>query len=346
MIRCKSARINLDHSGAPSPYADGFNPNVDQYDTDDYELEERLIELIASTYRIEKENVALCFGAQNANYIAFRATLKSRDLVAIESPTYMPIKVLATSICKVFDLDRDPSHDFHFSEKGIEECIRRGAKAVVLTNLHNPSASSLSNETLMNILEITSRKKIVVICDEIYREMHYGNPPDPVATLSNNAISVSGLTKLYGLGDLRVGWAIAPPEIASRINLLRLYIAYRLPARSVAVAIEAIKRRNWFRERMLHIAMRNLVVLKEWLEKESRVSCKLPQGGLMTLLKLPAEVDDMKFSEYLLDRFSTAVCPGRYFGIKNHIRVTFSCTTADFKSGLENISMALDNFCV
>jgi hypothetical protein len=38
LIRCKGARINLDHSGVPSPYADGFNPHVDQYDIDDYEL--------------------------------------------------------------------------------------------------------------------------------------------------------------------------------------------------------------------------------------------------------------------------------------------------------------------
>lgn len=127
---------------------------------------------------------------------------------------------------------------------------------------------------------------------------------------------------------------LTPPEIASRIDLLRLYVAYRLPVRSVAVAIEAIKRRDWFRERMLRIAMRNLAVLKEWLEEENRVSCKLPQGGLMALFKLSKGIGDMKFSEYLLDRFSTAVCSGRYFGIGDHIRVTFSCTTADFKSGL------------
>lgn len=153
----------------------------------------------------------------------------------------------------------------------------------------------------MSILEITSRKKIAVICDETDREMHYGDPPDPVATLNDNAISVSGLTKLYGLGDLRVGWVLAPPEIASRIDLLRLYVAYRLPVRSVAVAIEAIKRRDWFRERMLRIAMRNFAVLKEWLEEENRVSCKFPQGGLMALFKLPKGIGDMKFIEYLLD---------------------------------------------
>lgn len=343
LIRCKGARINLDHSGAPSPYTDGFNAHVDQHDIDDYELEERLVEFIASTYGVEEERVALCFGAQNANYLAFQTILRSSDHVAIEYPTYMPIKVLAASICNVFNLNRDPSHDFHFLEKEIKECAENGVRAVVFTNLHNPSASSLSNEVLASILEITSKKKITVICDEIYREMHYGIPPDPVAVLDDNAISVSGLTKLYGLGDLRIGWVLAPPEIVSRINLLRLYVAYRLPRRSVAIAIDAIRRRDWFRERMLRIAMNNLAVLREWLEAENRVSCKLPQGGLMALVKLPKGIDDMKFSEFLLTRFSTAVCPGRYFGISDHIRVTFSCTTADFKSGLENISMALDN---
>ncbi len=343
LLRCRGAKIVMDHSGAPPPYKEGFPADIDIGTVDEAELEGRLIETIARSEGVGRERVALSSGAQNANFLAFQALLSPDDMVAVENPTYMPIRTVSEGMCRIEAFGRVATRDFVPDNRELEAVLRKGANLLVLTNLHNPSASSLSDSQLKEVMDIASDKEAMVLCDEIYREMHYSSPPKPVALLRDNGISTSGVTKLYGLGDLRIGWVIGPEELCSRIELLRLYSMYRLPVRSIALAIEALKRTEWFRGRVLDLARGNLRIVEEWLEVETRVRCKLPDGGLMVLLSLPEGVDDLRLSEILMDHFSTSVCPGRYFGIDNHIRVTFSCATDEFRKGLENISKVLDS---
>lgn len=333
----------MDHSGSPPPYEDGFSPDIGPPTSlDEIEVEERLVETLSSMYGAEKERVALTSGAQNANFLFFHSYLGPKDLVAVENPTYMPIKSVAESICRVETFERSVANDFRPKSADLDRLSKKGPKAIAITNLHNPSAASLSDAELKSILETAAEKGVTVLCDEIYRKMQYSTPSSPVCTLGDNGVSTSGVTKLYGLGDLRVGWLVGPEEICKKVDLLRLYNVYRLPTRSAAIAIEALKRREWFRDRMLRLASMNIKMLREWLEEEDRVRCRLPDGGLMVLLSLPKGVDDLRLGEVLMDRFSTSVCPGRYFGITNHIRVTFSCSAKDLRKGLENISAAID----
>lgn len=335
----------MDHSGCPPPYEDGFAPEIEPPSSlDEIEVEERLAETLSSLYGIERERIALTSGAQNANFLFLSSYLGPKDCAIVENPTYMPIRSVAESMCKIEAIERIASNDFKPKMTEIDRLLKKGAKVIALTNLHNPSAASLSDRELKGILEAAGEKGTMVLCDEIYRMMQYTTPSSPVCALGDNGVSVSGLTKLYGLGDLRVGWLAGPEEICRKVDLLRLYSIYRLPTRSAAIAIEALKKREWFRERVLRLASVNVKILKEWLEEEHRVRCRFPDGGLMVLLSLPKGVDDLRLGEVLMDRFSTSVCPGRYFGIENHIRVTFSCSARDLRKGLENISAAIDSF--
>ncbi|MGD0057297.1 MAG: pyridoxal phosphate-dependent aminotransferase [Methanomassiliicoccales archaeon] len=333
----------MDHSGCPPPYDDGFVPDIGPLSSlDAIEIEERLVETLSSIYGVEKERFSLSSGAQNANFLLFHSYLGPKDLIAVENPTFMPIRSVAESICRVETFERSAANDFRPKRTEIDRLLKKGPKVIVVTNLHNPSAASLSDPDLKGILEVAGEKGAIVLCDEIYRRMQYSTPSSPVCMLGDNGVSTSGLTKLYGLGDLRVGWLVGPEEICRKVDLLRLYNVYRLPTRSAAIAIEALKRREWFRDRTLRLASINIKILREWLEEEDRVYCRLPDGGLMALISLPKGMDDLRLGEALMDRFSTSVCPGRYFGIANHIRVTFSCSAKDLRKGLENISAAID----
>lgn len=344
LMRCRGAKIVMDHSGSPPPYEDGFAPEIGHPSSlDEIEVEERLAETLSSIYGVERERIALTSGAQNANFLLLSSCLGPKDRAVVENPTYMPIRSVAESMCIVEILERVAAEDFKPDATQIDLLLRKGARVVALTNLHNPSAASLSDSDLESILDAAGERDAIVLCDEIYRMMQYSTPSSPVCTLRDNGVSISGLTKLYGLGDLRVGWIVGTEEICKKVDLLRLYSIYRLPSRSAAIGTEALKRTDWFRERMLRLASVNVRIIKEWLEDETRVHCRLPDGGLMILLSLPKGVDDLRLGEVLMDRYSTSVCPGRYFGIKDHIRVTFSCSAMDLRKGLENISAAIDS---
>ena len=289
---------------------------------------------------MEGEHIALTAGAQHADFL-FLLAFGPDDAVAVESPTFMPIRQQADMIGRALTVRRDPDRDFLLHEGDLIQASRRGAKALVLTNLHNPSATEMGDEELGAVIERAEREGMQVLVDEVYREMSYGMPPAPAFRSGDNACSVSSVTKLNGLRGLRVGWLIGPEATVKRIEQIRLLSSYRLPPRNLVLAAEAVRRQGWFRERVLRKASKNLPILYEWLEAEERVSCPMPDGGLMALVQLPPDVDDMEFSEALLER-GVAVGPGRYWGAPGQVRVTFSCSSRQLTEGLEEISRTLD----
>ena len=340
--QARGAAISLDSSGAPPPYGERWWKELDAPDqNDEAECEEALRDALSVHYGVERERIALTAGAQHADFLFLLTAAGPDDLVAVEEPTFMPIRQQADMVCRTAAVRRDPDRDFLLHEGDLDEARRRGAMALVLTNLHNPSAAQMGDDELSEVVEEAERHGIQVLVDEVYREMSYSMPTSPAFTLGESACSVSSVTKLNGLRGLRIGWLIGPEETARRIEQARLLSSYRLPPRNLALAAEAVRRQAWFRERVLRKASKNIPVLYEWLQGEERISCPMPDGALMALLQLPAGIDDLAFSEELLSD-GIAVGPGRYWGAPGHIRITFSCSPRQLAEGLASISRALD----
>jgi len=344
-LHCQAAgaTIPLDSSGAPPPYRERWWKELEAEDSnDEAEAEELLRDALADHYGVERERIALAAGAQQADFLFFLTALRPNGVAAVENPTFMPLRRMAEMVGRTVTVRRDPDRDFTLVREDLEEAWHRGATVVALTNLHNPSAAQLDDEELAAIVEDADRHGATVLVDEVYREMSYGMPAAPAFRLGDNAVSVSSVTKLNGLRGLRIGWLIGPEAAAAEVEMARMYSSYRLPPRNLALAAAAVRRQAWFRDRALRKARQNLPVVYEWLQGEERISCPMPDGALMALLQLPPGVDDLEFSERLLER-GVAVGPGRYFGAPGHIRVTFSCSPRQLAEGLQTISAVLDH---
>ena len=343
LIRCRGARIDLDHSGAPDPRRDGFDPCIGgEAWLDEFEVEEQLYKAICSAYKVKKGRVALTNGAQAANYAFFESCFGRKDKMALESPTYAPIRACAdVYLGERLPLPRRREEGYALDQQALERALGGGARAVVLTNLHNPSARMLADDDLGAVLEAASAKGSLVLVDEVFREMCHRRPPKAAFELGDNGISTNGMSKLWGLGGLRVGWLIGPEDVVEKVTETRLYSSWHLPVRSMALAVKAIERRRWFRERVLEAARRKLPLILDWAAGERRASITEPQGCLHLLIHLPEGTDDERFALRLLNRHGVAVCPGRYFGEGGSIRVTYSCGGEDLADGLEAISSTL-----
>lgn len=343
--RDRSAAVSLDSSGAPPPYWDAgwkelsFFPSNDEIDA-----EAHLKEELARAYGVDTDMIALTQGAQHADHLFFLTQLRPGDLVGVENPTYMPMRRQVESVCRARTFDRPVSASYRPSEEDIDAVLGQGARALALTNLHNPSGAVLDADRMAAMVESAGRKGALVLSDEVYREMAYGPVPKGAYQMGENAVSVSSVTKLNGLRGLRVGWLLGSAEIVHQVEAARIYTTYRLPAITCQYAAEAVRRRDWFRERVLRVANENLSTLKAWLEEEDRAGCRLPDGALMAHLHLPMGMDDLEFSERLLDQ-RVAVGPGRYWGAPGTVRVTFSCPRPHLEAGLRAISAILDLMC-
>jgi aspartate/methionine/tyrosine aminotransferase len=344
-LHCQAAgaKICLDSSGAPAPFSEKVWSELSFEETiNEAEAEARLREVLCRAYRVDDDMLALAAGAQHADFLFFLSNLRSGDPVAVENPTFMPIRRQAEMFGSVRTLDRPAESGFRPDMDGLRGLLASGAKTVALTNLHNPTAAAMGDDILGSVVDEAGKHGALVLCDEVYREMSYGTVPKGAYQLGENGVSVSSVTKLNGLRPLRLGWLIGPREVAQRVEMARICSSYRLPVHSCLLAAEAVKRREWFRQRVLEKARENLPVLKAWLEGEKRISYRRPDGALMTSLRLPEGKDDLELSEQLLKK-SVAVGPGRYWGAPGTIRVTFSCSRDELAQGLGTITSALNS---
>jgi aspartate/methionine/tyrosine aminotransferase len=333
LIECLGARIDLDHSGAPDPSSEGFSPSIVDAELDEFEVEDRFYKAISSAYRVRRGRIALTAGAQSANYSFLEACIGPRGKVLVEHPTYAPMRACAKALCaQAMPLPRPRTDGFSVDLAALRKGLRQGAKAVILTNLHNPSAKALRDAEMRGMMEEAGQVGALVLVDEVYREM-CPRPPRAAFQLGEAGVSTNGMSKLFGLGKLRAGWLIGPEEVAQRVNEARLYSSWHLPSRSMCMAIHALERKEWFRERVRRISERNLPVVMDWAE-DAGIEVTKPDGGLHMLVHLPPGTDDETFARRLLRRSSTAVCPGRYFGAEGSFRITFSCDPSTLQQGL------------
>ncbi len=168
-----------------------------------------LIDAVARRYGVSPDRVVPVPGTSSANFIALAVACGRGGALLIEHPVYDPILRVADFLdLEVIRLPRHPGRMFGVDVEGIESGLRQGARAVVLSNLHNPSGQLLSREAVTRIAETCAKAGATLVVDEVYLDsaaITGGRSLWTAASIADNVIATGSLTKVYGLGGLRIG---------------------------------------------------------------------------------------------------------------------------------------------
>ncbi len=304
-----------------------------------------LIACIAARYRVNPECVLPVPGTSSANFVAMAACLRHGDSIGIETPTYDPLVRVASFLGLAMDrLARRPEEGFGIRLAEVENALRRGAKAVVLTNLHNPAGRLIHADDMAAIAATAGRYGAYVIVDEVYLDgasLVSGSPLWTAATLGDNVVVTNSLTKVYGLGGLRVGWALANPGVTEQARRVTNLLSVDNPAPSTALALRAFSRLSQLEQRYLRAYAEGQPIFRRWLATEARVHGYPSHGALFECVRLPHGVDAHNLNELLVTKFETQVVPGSFFELPDHIRVAIGVSPEVLAEGLARLSLAL-----
>jgi len=157
------------------------------------------------------DNVLTCVGL---------AYLDPGERCVLGAPTYTAYRSLARLLGAV--PVEIPLRDWRYDVPATAEAAR-GAKAVIVCNPNNPTGTILRHEELEGLVDRIPQDVLIVL-DEAYAEWA-DDPgfPDAVALLRRhpNLVVLRTFSKIYGLAGLRVGYAIAAPEIVGALNQVR-----------------------------------------------------------------------------------------------------------------------------
>ena len=303
----------------------------------------RLSELISEIYGVEKNEILITSGSTHANFLVCAALLSVGDEVIVEHPVYTPlVDVVKAFGAEVKPLERRFEEGYRLNAKRLNEMASEKTRMIVLTNLHNPSGAVTDKKALIAVKEIAEDNEIHVLSDEVYRDFILDSPPPTFSSLTSYGISTCSLSKFYGSGSLRLGWAMCSPEIIEMARRINDYLLVSNSCASENFAALILEKRDWFVGKVRQIMSDNYPVISRWVERRNDLEWVAPSYGFIGFQRLKEEIDTMKLAQHLISRYRTIISPGRFFGCENHIRIGFGGRKENLEKGLENVGLALD----
>ncbi len=299
--------------------------------------------LIAEQYQgISMENVAVTTGASEANFSIISHLVGKKDNVVVEHPTYPSLYQVPRSLERdltLFHLKRE--NEFKPDLGELEKLVKPETALISLTHPNNPTGSMISENEIKKAIEVAESVDAYLLMDETYRNLTFKEPPPQAATLSSKAISITSMSKVYGLPGIRIGWAIAEKPVIQAIRAVREQITICNSALGEAIAIEVLKRRHAIINEMKDMLSDNYTILKEWMEGQDRLEWIEPEGGMVCAPWLANGKSTKKLCRLLAEKYRTFTVPGYGLEMDNHLRIGFGGEKEELIEGLDRLERAL-----
>ena len=302
-----------------------------------------LVEALASHRHVAPESVVTVSGGTSmANHLAIAALVEHGHEVLIEQPTYDPLIAVAEYLgAQIKRFPRRFEDGFKIDIEALEKQITKRTRLVVLSNLHNPSSALVNDEMLRKIGELARGVRARVLVDEVYLEAMFENAPGSAISLGPEFVVTSSLTKGYGLSGLRCGWIFAELQLADKMRRLDDIFGASAPFVMEQLSVAAIAQLPKISARAKSMLEANRKTLEAFFQVRDDVEVVPTKFGTTSFPRLP-KVDVEKLFGLLIDKYETAVVPGRFFESPQHIRIGMCCDPGLFKAGLERLGKALD----
>jgi len=307
-----------------------------------------VMEQLTRAYGVGMDHVLPTTGATGGLSLLYRAYLKPGDHVLVETPGFDLFEDIAHALNAHVDCFDRKGERFEIDPDEIERRIQGNTRLIVLTNLHNPSGMLTDDAVLLKVAQMAARHDIKVIVDEVYGD--YAGPqarPHSAAQLSPNLISVSSLTKIYGLSTLRCGWIVADPEVLKPVRALNDQFEFGVSKLSHAVAALVMENKTAY-DAYWHGVMdlaRPIMqkYFTEW-KQQGLATGLLPEYGCITFPRLVGIEDTQSFSNWLADRYGVIVVPGELFRAPGHVRIGFALPPQELERALSHFTEGLKEY--
>ena len=299
-----------------------------------------LRQLLATQHGVEQRNVLVTASCSEANLDVCMALLKPGDEAVVVTPNYPPLRDLPKGIgANVREVNLHAKDDFVLDVNALSKAVTSKTRLVVMTNINNPASSIVTGDQLSEIADMASEKDFHVLCDETFRELAFERRPPTAAEFGDRMVVTNTMSKVYGMGGLKIGWIVAGGEALDRIRNVTEYNTVCPSGLSDRIALAVLSNKQRYIERARRIIDSNRPVVREWLERNDKVHWNDPGVGNVAFPRVDADVDLLAMK--LLKEYSTVIAPGSYFGMKSHFRLGFGRKTDDLAAGLENFDKAL-----
>jgi aspartate/methionine/tyrosine aminotransferase len=300
---------------------------------------------VAAWHGVHADEVIITSGSSGALFSLFQAYLDPGSQVLIPDPAfpvYEALAVMCGAEARPFALNA--ADRFRLDAEAFQAVLDASPKArVALVNApSNPTGGGARLEDLARIAKACEDRGVLLISDEVYRDLHFGVRPPTLRDVTSNGIVVTSVSKGWGAPGLRVGWAVGDPKVLAQLRIVHGYAvtAAAQPAQRAALAlIEAS-------DTVLPAAREEIRIRFEALREALRVELdqrvEAPDGTFYHFMALPeaALADPWAFCVKLRDEAKVVLVPGQVFGPggRAHVRLSFAASPEQIREGVRRLA--------
>ncbi len=290
------------------------------------------------------ENVVITTGTSEANFLAITTLVSAGDEVVIVMPNYMQLHGLATGLgARVREVWLREERGWTVDLDALAASVNAKTKLICVCTPNNPTGQALTRAEIQRVVEIADRHGAWILADEVYRGAELSGDESASFSGRGERVMVSGgLSKVYGLPGLRIGWLVAPQERVQAALELKDYTTIAPATISEILAEVALERRPRLLERARFLLDERWPALEEWAATHSReLHWTPPQAGAICFFSYRFPIDSMALVDRLIGEYSTMVVPGTQFRAERHLRIGFGMEPRLLRAGLAAIDRLL-----
>jgi aspartate aminotransferase len=323
------------------------------------ELRVAVAKQYAKTHGIEysPQQVVVSNGAKHSLHNAFTVLCDPGDEVIIPAPYWVSYaELVKLTGAKPVIVPTEEKNDFRLTPAQLRAACTSKTKVLLLCSPSNPTGSMYSPEDLAALADVVLEKNLVVMSDEIYERLIYGNHKfASFATvrpgLVDRTITINGVSKAYAMTGWRIGWTLAPLAISKAMDSLQSQETSNPSSVSQYAALAALEGPQECVSDMLREFAKRREYVIERLKKLPNVSYPEMGGAFYAFFNIKAHLgrtyggvpvdNSADWCLQLLAQQGVACVMGSAFGAEGYARMSFATSLDVIEKGFDRIEAFL-----
>lgn len=298
------------------------------------------------------DEILITAGASESIFDTYETLLDKGDEILLPNPCW-PNYINATYIMgtepKFYTLEEKNDFQINFDE--LENLVTDKTKAMVVINPSNPIGAVFTRETLEKLAEFAKEKDILIIVDEIYKDIIYdGFKHTSFASLPDmkeRTITIDGFSKSYSMTGFRLAYIAAPVDFIKEANKVHQHNTSCATSFVQHAGIAALKEADEDVQKMVEEYEERRNYIYKRVNEIDGLSLNKPKGAFYAFINMKdLGVDSEEFCSYLLEEKGIAIVPGTVFGTagEGFVRLSYASSLEDIKKGLDFMEEACKHF--
>jgi aspartate aminotransferase len=314
------------------------------------ELREAVAGHVSSTrgIRVGAEHVAIVPGGKPIIFFPMLALLEPGDEVIYPDPGFPIYQSMIQFLGAIpVPIPLLESRGFSFDLDLLRDRLSSKTKMLVLNSPQNPTGGVIPAEEIKIIADMVRDRDLIVLSDEIYSRIYYGEPPASISSLPGmreKTIILDGFSKTYAMTGWRLGYGVMPEWLVDAVNKLMVNSNSCTASFTQRAGIAALTGPQDEVTRMVAEFHRRRDAFCDGLNRIPGIGCARPGGAFYAFANIKGTgMDSKTAADFLLNEAGVACLSGAAFGRfgEGYIRFSYANSLENLMEAVKRIEAAL-----